>query len=247
MLKRAFYAVVSVLFFMGLWELVGGELVPPPSKVGPTMLETKWRLLHHTLCTLKEMGVGMLLAIAFAFPIAWMMLKVEFIKAILEPFFVIVQCVPMFALAPIFVMWFGWSFHAVVIPTGLMIVFPLTMNIYKGISSTPYTYLEFFQAHGANRWHELFKLRIPYALPQIFAGLRISAAIAGMGAVAGEWAGAQEGLGVYIQMCRRNFDLEGVFAALLCLLTLSLGFYGLVILLEKLFVRTSDARFQTVD
>ena len=244
MLKRnVLYTLISLLFFLLLWEFSGSLLIPPPSKVIPSLFfdgEVLWR---HTGATFKEMVAGMVIATACAFPIAWAMLMSHTVRAILEPFFVIIQCVPMFTLAPIFVLWCGWSFSAVVIPTALMIVFPLTMNIFKGISSTPKEYLEYFRVHGANGWQEFFKLRIPNARPQIFAGLRISAAVAGMGAIAGEWAGAQEGLGVYIQICRRNFDLIGLFSALLCLLILSLSFYGSVIALEKIFVRRGNARF----
>ncbi|MDN3507302.1 MAG: ABC transporter permease, partial [Simkaniaceae bacterium] len=223
MLKRnTLYAFASLLFFTLLWEFSGNLLIPPPSKVIPSLFTDTTVLLKHTTATFKEMVAGMAIATACAFPIAWGMLRFTSIKSVLEPFFVIVQCVPMFTLAPIFVLWCGWSFSAVVIPTALMIVFPLTMNIFKGISATPQPYLEYFKVHGATAWQEFFKLRIPFARPHIFAGLRISAAVAGTGAIAGEWAGAQEGLGVYIQICRRNFDLVGVFAALFCLLVLSL-------------------------
>jgi len=235
--------ITSLLFFLTLWEVFGGGLVPPPTKVTLYMVKRYDRLLFHTGATLKEMLMGMGIASLAAFPIAWMMLKWKGVRALLEPFFLAIQCVPMFTLAPLFILWCGWSFSAIVIPTALMIVFPLTMSIYRGISSTPYSYLEYFRVHGATEAQEFFRLRLPFAMPQIFAGLRISAAIAGAGAIAGEWAGAQKGLGVYMQMCRRNFDLEGVFAALICLLVLSLSFYGVVVFLEKRFVRSSDDRF----
>ena len=171
-------------------------ILPAPSGIFAVLWEMRGEFLLHTLVTLKEMCGGFLLALVCAFPLAWTMLRHETSRTLLQPLFIIIQCLPMFTLAPIMVIWFGWSYTAIVIPTALMIFFPLTLNIYQGLRSTPQHLLEFFQANQATPWQTFFKLRFPWAVPHIFAGFRISSAIAGVGAVAGEWAGAQRGLGI---------------------------------------------------
>ncbi|MFN0065027.1 MAG: ABC transporter substrate-binding protein [Chlamydiales bacterium] len=177
---------------------------------------------------------GFLIALALAFPLAWVMLHFKTSRSLLQPLFIVIQCIPMFTLAPIMVIWFGWSYIAIIIPTALMIFFPLTLNIYQGLRATPLSYLEYFHLNHATTLQIFFKLRLPWAMPHIFAGVRISAAIAGIGAVAGEWAGAQQGLGVLMLESRRNTDLEITFGALLCLTLLSSSLYSVILLLEKL-------------
>ncbi|NGX46397.1 MAG: putative thiamine biosynthesis protein [Chlamydiae bacterium] len=213
-------------------------ILPSPLNILSTLFSHHNRLSVHALATLKEMGCGFFLALLVAFPLGWIMLSYKTSRLLLQPFFIVIQCLPMFTLAPIMVIWFGWSFTAIVIPTALMIFFPLTLNIYHGLRSTPQPLLDFFRAHRATAWQTFFKLRLPYATPHLFAGFRISAAIAGIGAVAGEWAGAETGLGILMLESRRSADLEVCFAALFCLTALSMALYGLVLCIEWVIIRS---------
>lgn len=240
MLRKFTFSLLIFAFSLGLWQLSTAcfpqllFILPSPSKIFITMWENKERLLFHSLSTLKEMAGGFFLAFLASFPLAWMMLRFKTSRSILQPFFIVIQCLPMFTIAPLMVIWFGWGYTAIVIPTALMIFFPLTLNIYQGLKSTPLEFLEFFKANQASPWQTFLKLRLPFAVPHIFAGFRISAAIAGIGAVAGEWAGAQAGLGILMLESRRNTDLEMTFSALFLLTFLSFSFYGLVVIAEKL-------------
>jgi len=209
-------------------------ILPAPLEIFQTLIEMHERFLFHTTVTLREMFAGFLIAFLIAFPLAWTMVRYESSRTLLQPVFIVIQCVPMFTLAPIMVAWFGWGFTAIVIPTALMIFFPLTLNIYQGLKSTPKELLELFQTYQATPLQTFFKLRLPYAMPHIFAGFRISAAIAGTGAVAGEWAGAQTGLGILMLESRRNTDLAITFAALLCLILISTLLYGFILYCEKI-------------
>ncbi len=184
------------------------------------------------------------MAFLIAFPSAWLMTLCVASRMVLQPIFVLIQCVPMFALAPIMILWFDWSFAAIVFPTALMIFFPLTMNIYQGLRSTPQHLVDYFKMNGASVWQMFFKLQLPWALPYIFAGIRISAAFAGIGAVAGEWAGAQAGLGLLMIESRRATDLEMTFGALFCLTFVSMGLYVLAVLLEKRVTTRRPIRFR---
>lgn len=239
MIGRYRYPLTLLLILALSWELCAwiyprwGLLFPPLSQSTLRLFSQPQGFAFHAWVTLKEMTAGLALAGACALPLAWLMARFNWARLSLQPLFVLIQCVPMFTLAPLMVLCFGWSFFAIVIPTALMVFFPLTLNIYQGIRATPKSYLEFFRSHNASTWQTLWKLRLPFALPHVFSGLRVSAAIAGVGAVAGEWAGAQAGLGVLLLEYRRNMDLVGVFAALLCLMIVTLGFYGAATALER--------------
>ena len=243
------FSVFCLLFL--IWEIsshISSHLLfvlPPPSKIIFLIGEKSERFLYHTSITLKEIFGGIVFSFMIAFPLAWFMLLWSPLRMILQPVFVIIQCVPMFALAPIMVIWFDWSYTAIVIPTALMIFFPLTMNIYQGLRATPLHFIDYFRINQATAWQTFFKLQLPWSLPHIFAGLRIAAAIAGIGAVAGEWAGAQEGLGVLMIESRRGADLETTFGALFCLTFVSLILYGMTTFLERKIIERKQGKFYT--
>lgn len=247
--KKILFPLFAFLLIITIWEISSLtipelELVlPAPSQILQSIFEQPGRFILHSKITLQTMLGGFFLALAIAFPIAFLMYYWIPARLVLQPLFVMIQCIPMFTLAPIMVIWFGWSFTAIVVPTALMIFFPLTINIYQGLHSTPKEMLNYFISNNSTVWQSLFKLQLPWALPQIFAGFRISAAIAGIGAIAGEWAGAQKGLGVLMLESRRGTDLETTFGALFCLTFLSLSFYSVIVLLEKLSQNRKFLRF----
>lgn len=249
MSKKTIICLFVFLSLFLLWEICARSypsllfVLPSPSRIFTTLIECRERFFLHSYVTIKEMGVGFLIAFLFAFPLSWIMLRYITSRVILQPFFVVLQCLPMFALAPIMIIWFGWSFTAIVIPTSLMIFFPLTLNIYQGLRATPLDFLDFFKIHNATVFQTFFKLQLPWALPHIFAGLRVSSAISGIGAIAGEWAGAQEGLGILMLEGRRNVDLETTFASLFLLCLISMAFYGMVVFLEKIFLSNWPTSF----
>lgn len=242
-MKRMIYFLILVILFFCTWEAVARYdqdmifVLPPPSQVLLRLIHFPLPFLFHTLITLREMAAGFVIALIAAFPLGWLIAHRELPRLTLQPLFVVIQCIPMFTLAPLMILWFDWSSTAIIIPTALMIFFPLTLNIYQGLRSTPDNLREFFRVNHASAWMTFLKLEIPWALPHLFAGLRISAAIAGIGAIAGEWAGAQYGLGVFMQESRRNVDLEGAFGGLFCLALISLLFYGSILLIEYLVKR----------
>lgn len=233
--------IVTFVFgsFFCLWEIFCRSyeglqfILPAPSKVLAVLWEHGDRFLFHTFATFKEMMGGFAIALLIAFPLAWLMALFGPLRAIFQPVFVAIQCVPIFALAPLMVLWFGWSYIAIIIPTALMIFFPLAMSIYQGLCATPKHFLDFFQLHQATAWQTFYKLQLPWGLPHIFSGFRIAVALAGIGAVAGEWAGAQEGLGILMLESRRAADIEMMFGALACVTGLSLALYACAIFLEK--------------
>lgn len=243
MIKKAWVPFITMCLLLGAWEFFSRFcldllfVLPAPSKILVCMWEKSDRFFIHTSATLKEMAGGFIIALVVAFPLAWLMAFWESMRLILQPLFIVIQCIPMFALAPLMVIWFGWSYLAIVLPTALMIFFPLTMNIYQGLLATPPHLKDYFKAMNATHWQFLVKLQLPASLPYMFAGFRISAAIAGIAAIAGEWAGAQNGLGILMIQSRRETDLEVTFGALFCLTIISLLLYFGIIALEKVVKR----------
>lgn len=238
-LRSALLTLLLFSIIIAAWEVCAKLIpelrliLPAPSQVAWQMMFKPQRLFFHATETLKVMCGGFLLAAAVAFPLAWSMLTWNTLRTMLQPLFILSQCVPMFTLAPLMVVWFGWTFTAIVIPTALMIFFPLTMSIYRGLCSTPQLFLDYFLLNQATPLQIFYKLQLPWAVPSIFSGLRVSAGLAGVGAVAGEWAGAQNGLGLLMLESRRASELETVFSALACLTILTLLIYGTIVFLEK--------------
>lgn len=238
-MKRVVWPLLALIILLAFWE-VGSRVsshvllvLPAPTEIAGQLWDNAGRFLFHTHHTLKVMLGGFFLAFILAFPLAWIMSLKKGASLVLQPLFILTQCVPMFALAPIMVIWFGWTYTAIVVPTALMIFFPLTMNIYQGLTSTPSHLVDYFKSHQATNWQLFYKLQLPWSLPYLFAGCRIAAAIAGIGAIAGEWAGAQNGLGMLMLESRRSADLPTTFGALFCLTAVSLCLYGMITLFEK--------------
>lgn len=242
-MKNKFINILfSLTFFsslIGVWEYSTFSnqalhfILPPPSSITYTLWEYAPRFQFHAWVTFKEMMGGLLLALCVAFPLAWIMSMASVMRSMLQPVFVIVQCIPMFVMAPLMVLWFGWSYTAIIIPTALMIFFPLTISIYQGLCATPHQLMEYFRQHSAKAWQTLFKLQLPYAMPYLFSGFRIAVSLAGIGAIAGEWAGAQQGLGILMLESRRAADIEMMFGAMAYVIFVSLSLYCFVAILEK--------------
>jgi NitT/TauT family transport system substrate-binding protein len=247
-MKNVWIILLSLLIFLLLWKgfSQGNEqlsfILPSPMQVLERLQEKSDRFSFHTWLTVKEMLVGFLLASMMAFPLAWLMDYSYPVRFLLQPLFVIIQCIPMFTLAPLMVIWFGWTFKAIIIPTALMIFFPLTLSIYQGLRTTPAELLDYFRVNQATTWQIFFKLKLPWALPHVFSGFRLAAAIAGIAAIAGEWAGAQAGLGVLMVESRRDIDLETHFGALFCLILVSYLLYLFILGLEFLFLQRKNIR-----
>lgn len=241
-----FFVFISLLFIWEAFSFFNRDLafvLPSPIQVLGRLIDKYERFIFHAHITLNEMLSGFLLAFLVAFPLAWMMDLFKSARAVLQPIFIIIQCIPMFTLAPIMIIWFGWTSAAIIVPTALMIFFPLTINIYQGLRSTPQDLIDYFKVNQATPWQIFFKLKLPWSLPHIFAGIRLSSAIAGIAAVAGEWAGAQQGLGILMVESRRDTDLETNFGALFCLTVMSCSLYLIAIFFEHLASKRRPIQF----
>lgn len=227
MMSRFGWGCVVALLFVACWEWASQLMqmpfaLPPPSLVAIGLWEHSDRFWLHSGATLREMLGGLGIAILIAFPLSAMMVTWRKTDQWLASLLITLQCIPMAALAPLMVIWFGWTYTAVLIPIVLMLSFPLILTFYAGLNAVPDSYIALFRGWGAAERLLLLRLRLPWALPQMAYGLRIAAGMAGMGAVVAEWAGAQQGLGVLMLESRRAADIVTLFGAIVCLTVLTL-------------------------
>lgn len=233
-MKRAAFIIGILGVGLLIWGwLGGGPLLPTPKEVALAMWAGRGRLIHHLLVTVQEMGLALLLAFSVSFPLGWSMWRYRFIESALEPLFVVTQSIPMIALAPIMVLLFGFSQIAIILPTALMLFFPLTIALYQGFRSTPKAFLDLFAVYEATSWQRFCKLLLPWSRPHLLGGLRVALSYAAVATLAGEWAGGQEGLGVLLLEARRSLDMPLAFGALITVVLLTYLVYSSLYFLEK--------------
>lgn len=236
-MKKFIYLLFLPFLLFFAWEYALPEkanwILPAPISVLARVWEIRSALLDHLGVTLQEILLSLSLAIATAFPAAYLMWRFEAVSLMFQPCFIAFQCLPLIALAPLLILWFGWGLTAIVIPSTLMIFFPMSITLKKGFASVPKSYFDLFHLHGANSFKIFRHLLLPYSVPYFFAALRLAFATATMAAVSGEWVGGQKGLGVFLLEAKRAYDLKSAFAALFIIVLLSLLLYVVSIFLES--------------
>jgi NitT/TauT family transport system permease protein len=190
-------------------------------------------LLRHTLVTLWEVLLGLLSGTFMAMLLGYLVAKSRLFERLISPFLVASQAIPVVALAPLLIIWFGPGTFSKVLICGLIVFFPVLVNTVVGLRAVPRSLHELMRSLRASRWQMLRHLEIPSALPVFLGGLRIGATLSVIGAVVGELVGADQGLGFLINVGRGQYDTALVFVAVFTLIALALSLYGIVILLEK--------------
>lgn len=223
------------------WELsarlfhLSALVLPAPSLV----LEALWRglstgyLWPHIGQTSLELGLGLLLGCVFGFASGVVMGESAFLRRTLMPYVVTSQVIPKLALAPLFIVWFGFGTTPTVVITALICFFPLMENTLTSIQQVDAQRLDLFRMLGATRWQTLLRLKIPAGLPGILAGLRVAVVLALVGAVVGEFIGASKGLGALIIAAQGMMDTPLMFAVLLLITLLGMALYQTTLAVER--------------
>jgi NitT/TauT family transport system permease protein len=198
-------------------------------------------LARHSAATLLEVVLGLLSGTTLAVAFGYLIAKSRLFERILSPFLVASQAVPIVAIAPLLVIWFGSGIFSKVLICALIVFFPVLVNTIVGIRAVPRALNELMRSLHASRWQMLKMLEIPAALPVFLGGLRIGATLSVIGAVVGEFVGADRGLGFLINVGRGQYDTALVFVAIFTLVTLALSLYGIVLLLERRLLSWQDA------
>lgn len=234
-------APASLAVALLVWELVvqfwklPPFILPSPSLVWVRLLAAlaDGTLAWHSLATLGEVLSGLLLGISLATLLGYALAHSQTLERVLAPYVVASQSVPVVAIAPLLVIWFGPGVISKVLICALTVFFPVLVNTIVGLRSTPSDLRDLMRSLQANRWQTFYLLEMPAALPVFLGGLRVGATLAVIGAVVGEFVGADRGLGFLINRARGQYDTALVFVALLALVLLAVSLYGGVLLLER--------------
>ena len=240
------FRIYSFLLFVCLilgWELLASSMselvLPAPSVILTVLWEgiTTGYLLPHIYRTTLEVGFGLFFGSILGLLIGILMGEFEFLRRLLQPYVIASQAVPKLALAPLFILWFGFGMTSKVVITTLVCFFPLLENTVTAIQQTDPNKKELFRVLNASRWQTLIHLKLPAGLPSIMSGFRVAVILAIVGAVVGEFIGGSEGLGALIIASQGMMDTPLMFAILILLTVLGMSLYELVNVVEKLLVK----------
>nr|WP_295742227.1 ABC transporter permease [uncultured Acidocella sp.] len=210
-------------------------LLPGPGAVAQTLVAQWGFLARNALVTLLEIALGLGLGTLFGAGCALVMVASRGVQRWLLPLLLLSQAVPVFALAPLLVLWLGFGLASKVLMAVLVIFFPVTAAFYDGLRRTEPGWLDLARTMGASRLSILWRVRLMAALPAFGAGLRIAASVAPIGAIIGEWAGASEGLGYVMLNANARMQTNVMFAALMLLAGMTILLWvGVDMLLKKL-------------
>jgi NitT/TauT family transport system permease protein len=225
-----------------LWELairlfrVPTFVLPAPSAVIRSLIENWAQLASATQSTALEILLGFVLAAITGIAVALVIVRFDRFGRALYPLIVLFQNVPKVALAPIFILWFGFDLAPKVALIVVIAFFPVAIDMLVGLQSVEPSFVALMQSVGASRSKILLDVRIPHSLPYLMAGLKVAITFSVIGAIVGEFAGASRGLGYIIQFASTQLDTPLIFAALLVVSVLGLAFYYVVELAERLLV-----------
>lgn len=233
-----------ILFFAGLillWEiatsaldLIPSYILPPPSEIVAEIFKLFPRLLFHTKVTLIEILIGFLLGILSGLGLAVATIYSKFFEKVIYPTAIFTQTVPKIAIAPLFILWFGFGYLPKIVITALICLFPIFINAVIGLRSIDPKLLDLMYSLSATRWQVFKKIRAPNSMPYIFAGLKIGITLAVVGAIVGEWVGSDAGLGYVILLANSLLQTNLLFAALVMISLLGVLLFFMVVGLEKL-------------
>lgn len=200
-------------------------ILPGPVNVAKAAVTHAVPLFDHAMTTLFEIIAGLLLGTFLGALSALSMIASFSLKRWLLPVLVISQAIPVFALAPLLVLWFGYGMSSKIAMAVLIIFFPVTAAFYDGLRRIEPEWLELAQVMNAKPLAVIRHIRIPSALPAFASGLRVATAVAPIGAVIGEWVGSSKGLGFYMLHANARMQIDVMFAALVVLGVLALAIY----------------------
>jgi len=236
--KRGGAILAFVLLFVA-WEFavrvtgIKEYLLPPPSKVWTEFLKRFDPVMASAWVTTREIIAGYLVAIVVSIPLALWIAYSRFMENTLYPVIVFLQIIPKIAVAPLFIIWFGFGFTPKLLVVFLLSFFPIVVSSIAGFKSVDADIMDFARTTGASQWKMFLRIRLPQALPQIFTGLKVGAALAATAAVVAEFVASDKGLGYLLLQYNGNLDTPMVFATIILLSLIGLAVYYVVELIER--------------
>lgn len=234
--------LVGGIAIVGLWwgiAVVFGIrsfFLPKPPEVVDAYLGLQDHLLTQAVITLSETAVGFVIAAVGGITIAILLSTFRFVERAVMPWLVAVNALPKVALAPLLLVWLGFGWAPKIVMAILVCFFPIVVSTMAGLASTPSDLGELAGSLSATGWQRFVKVRLPWALPQVFVGLKVTILLALIGAVVGENQNPDQGLGEVIASAGSNADTPLAFAALAMLCAMGVGLFYIVVGLERLVV-----------
>lgn len=238
---RHLLPVLTFVAFLAGWELIvrlgnyPAFILPSPARVAVRFVAVALdgSLWHHLAVTLAEVLSGLALGVAVATVLGYALAKSVTIERALSPYLVASQAIPIVAIAPLLVIWFGTGLTSKVLISALIVFFPILVNTIAGVRSVPADLHYLMRSLQATPWQTFIKLDVPAALPVLMAGLKVGATLSVIGAVVGEMAGADAGLGFMINLADGQYDTARVFVGVFTLIIMALTLYGAMSLAER--------------
>jgi NitT/TauT family transport system permease protein len=230
--------LATILFMVVMWEVlvrvlsVPQYLVPAPSKVFAEFSERYPLVFRHALSTLYVIAVGYGLAVLISVPLALMIAFSRFLETTVYPVFVLFQTIPKIAIAPLFIIWFGFGVTPKLVLVFLLCFFPIIVSSIAGFKSINPEIMDFAKSTGANQWKVFRMIRLPAALPSIFIGLKVASVTAPTAAVVAEFVASDRGLGFLLLQFNGDLDTAMSFATIVVLSAIGLTLYYSVEWLE---------------
>ncbi|MGW8421274.1 MULTISPECIES: ABC transporter permease [Comamonas] len=247
LLNRTHWLSASLLIaVIAIWEVAARQfglsalVLPAPSAVALSLWSglASGYFWPHLRATLQALLLGLLIGSAVGLLAGMALAESELLERVLKPYVVVSQVVPKLALAPLFVLWFGFGMLPTVLITALICFFPLMENTLTGLRQVDGQRLQLFRMLGATRLQTLLRLKLPTGLPAILAGLRVAVVLALVGAVVAEFMGASQGLGAVVIAAQGMMDTTLMFAALVLIAVMGLLLYQACLVLERYLLRS---------
>jgi NitT/TauT family transport system permease protein len=236
-IRRLAWASAPVLTFVALIVLWGAlvaifrvpdYLVPAPQAVMPKLIEARQALWQNTVTTLREIVIGFVITVVLSIPLGLLIALSMVARRVAYPVLVFIQLVPKIAVAPLFLVWFGFGIQSKVLLTVLLSFFPLLLASIAGFQALDTRLLYLTRSMGASAWQTFWYVRFPSALHVIFAGLKTTATIAATAAIVAEFVGSNAGLGYQLLVATGVLDTPLIFAILLILTVIGIGLNYLI-------------------
>jgi NitT/TauT family transport system permease protein len=233
------YPVASLLLCVLAWDLsvrflaIPEYLVPSPAAVGKVMVDRFTYLIGHTWVTTLETVLGFFFSIAIGIPLALAIVWSRVVEKSVYPILVLSQAVPKVALAPLLLVWLGFGMNTKVVVAVLIAFFPIVISMVVGLRSVPLEMIDLGRSMGLGAGQMFFKIRLPYALPSLFGGLKVAITLAVVGAVVGEFVGADRGLGYVILLASGQLQMDIMFAAIVFLVIVGVTLFAIVQWVER--------------
>ena len=236
------WTLLSFAIVFAAWELtvrlfaMPEYLLPGPEPVFVALAQNIKTLAAQSVWTAATVLAGFLVAAGFAIPLAMLIVISPVLERLLYPPMVATQSIPKIALAPLFIVWFGFGVAPKVAVAFLIAFFPIVIDTIVGLRSIDPAMIQLARSMGAPPYRIFLKLRLPHALPMIFGGLKVASALAVVGALTGEFVGSDRGLGYILVQASGNLNTALLFATLVILSAMAMAFFYLVEMLERIAI-----------